>query len=60
MLFLRRTPKTKYSQIIIGEIIRVKITEVNSGAKEVTVGIEAPKNIKIMRSELINALSNNT
>lgn len=47
LLLARRLGET----IIIGDDIEITIAELNS--KQVRIGIEAPKNIKIVRKELL-------
>lgn len=39
---------------LIGDNVEVKILEINDGA--IKVGIDAPRNIKIVRKELINQI----
>jgi carbon storage regulator len=50
MLIVTRRPGEK---IQIGEDIRVDILEVKSGGS-VRIGVEAPRHVKVLRSELID------
>ncbi len=54
MLILSRK---KDESIIIGDNIEIKILEIDGGSR-VSIGIEAPKNVEILRKELYEEVEN--
>jgi len=52
MLFLSRVPKAGQDTILIGDDIKVVIRRVEG--KQVRVGIEAPKDVLVLREEVPN------
>lgn len=42
-----------YGELVIGDGIRVKILDISPGSNKVRIGVEAPKEIPVFRSELL-------
>jgi len=51
MLILKRCP---YQTFSIGKDIEIKVLSINKNENSVRIGINAPKNIKILRDDCIN------
>lgn len=50
MLFLTRNPKPGKDTILIGDDIKIVIRNVTG--QQVSVGIEAPRSVKVLREEV--------
>jgi len=50
MLFLTRTPREGKDTILIGDDIRLVVRSVTG--KQVSIGIEAPRDVKVLREEV--------
>lgn len=59
MLMLSRKRDESIVIQVGDEIINISITDINSGKKQVQLGIDAPKNIKVWRSEIYDSILEN-
>jgi len=53
MLVLARKQSERILIIVDGKVIEVKITEIRQNVKVVRVGITAPKDVTILRPEML-------
>lgn len=52
MLILLLEPNEKKNEIIIGEDIRVKLLDIYKDTNQVRIGVEAPSNVLIDRTQV--------
>ncbi len=59
MLMLSRKKEESIVVEIGGEVVTITVTGLHTSKKQVQLGIDAPKNIKIWRSEIYEAIQEN-